>query len=47
MPDAFDDWPVAKMERELEIYAAILADGEYPLTVEVFVEVLRQAFGGS
>jgi hypothetical protein len=34
------------VEREIEIYSAIRADGDTPLTGGLFVEVLKAAFGG-
>ena len=45
-PHYFDEWDIARFERELEIYGAIRNDGETPLTVAVFAEFMAVAFGG-
>ena len=45
-PDAFDAWPLARVEREIEILQAIRNDGDDPLTSKVFVETLAAIFSG-
>jgi hypothetical protein len=43
-PATFDDLPLAEVEREIEILAAIRQDGDDGLTNRVFIETLGLMF---
>lgn len=45
-PMAFDDWDVALVEKEIEIYTAIRNDGEVPLTRNELAFGIGLAFKG-